>query len=68
MLYTHTVADELRRRVAQWLGIPDPSTNYVAALQKRHPDTGLWLINGQQFKQWKSSESSLMWLHGIGRL
>lgn len=56
----------LQKRLSQWLGLPDPSTNYNAALEKRHPETGLWLVNGQQLKEWKSSRSSLMWLHGNG--
>lgn len=25
-----------------------------------------WLVNGQRFEEWKSSRSSLMWLHGSG--
>ncbi|KIX03389.1 uncharacterized protein Z518_06941 [Rhinocladiella mackenziei CBS 650.93] len=62
-LQSHTDQD-LQHRLAQWLGIPDPSTNYHAALQKRHPKTGLWLVNGIHFAGWKSSESSLMWLYG----
>ncbi|KIX09177.1 uncharacterized protein Z518_00256 [Rhinocladiella mackenziei CBS 650.93] len=60
-----SLADEgQRNRLSQWLRLPDPSTNYHAALQKRHPKTGLWLLNGQDFLDWKSSTSSLMWLHG----
>ncbi|KIX05451.1 uncharacterized protein Z518_06323 [Rhinocladiella mackenziei CBS 650.93] len=55
---------ELRNGLSQWLGLPDPSPNYHAALRKRHPRTGLWLLNGQDFLDWKSSTSSLMWLHG----
>ncbi|KIV93472.1 hypothetical protein PV10_04684 [Exophiala mesophila] len=55
---------ELQHRLLQWLGVPDPSTNYHAALKKRHPETGLWLVNGTHFDSWKSSQSSLMWLHG----
>ncbi|KIW99546.1 uncharacterized protein Z518_11285 [Rhinocladiella mackenziei CBS 650.93] len=54
---------EQRNRLSQWLRLPDPSTNYHTALQKRHPETGLWLLNGQDFRDWKSS-TSLMWLHG----
>jgi hypothetical protein len=48
------------------LSIPDPSTNYQTALQKRHPETGRWLLDGQHFTDWKGSSSSLMWLHGSG--
>lgn len=58
--------EELQNRLSQWLCIPDPSTNYHTALQKRHPETGRWLLNGQHFADWKSSTSSLMWLHGSG--
>jgi hypothetical protein len=60
--------EELQGRLSRWLGIPDPSINYHAALEKRHPETGLWLLNGDPFDQWKSSTSSLMWLHGNGAL
>ncbi|KAK4936029.1 hypothetical protein LTR10_023024 [Elasticomyces elasticus] len=55
---------KLQDRLSQWLNIPDPSTNYHAALQKRHPDTGQWLVDGEHFVDWKGSTSSLMWLHG----
>ncbi|KAL6716780.1 hypothetical protein ACLMJK_004692 [Lecanora helva] len=55
---------ELQNRLSQWLGLPDPSTNFHAALEKRHPETGLWLMKCQQFEAWKSCTSSLLWLHG----
>lgn len=58
--------EELQNKLSRWLGLPDPSTNYHAALDRRHSETGLWLVNGQQFDEWKSSASSLMWLHGKG--
>lgn len=57
--------ESLQHRLSQWLGVPDPSTNYHAALEKLHPETGLWLLNGQHFRDWKISTSSLMWLYGI---
>ncbi|KAK5202654.1 hypothetical protein LTR41_011600 [Exophiala xenobiotica] len=49
---------ELQDKLSQWVNIPDPSTNYHAALQKRHPQTGLWLLDGQHFTDWKRSTSS----------
>lgn len=58
--------EELQHRLSQWLGLPDPSTNYRKALEKRHPETGLWLLNGQRFDEWKRLSFSLMWLHGKG--
>ena len=53
-------------RVSHWLGVPDPSENFHAAIKKRHPDTGLWLVEGSDFGKWKKSEPCLMWLHGNG--
>ncbi|EXJ68500.1 uncharacterized protein A1O5_08293 [Cladophialophora psammophila CBS 110553] len=55
---------DLQNKLSRWLSIPDPSANYHTALGKRHPETGQWLLNGQHFAAWKSSTSSLMWLHG----
>jgi hypothetical protein len=63
---SNLMLEETQRRLSQWLGLPDPSTNYHAALEKRHPETGLWLLNGPRFDEWSSSTSSLMWLHGNG--
>lgn len=52
--------------MSQWLNLPDPSINFHAALQKRHPKTGRWLLDSQQFASWKAATSSSMWLHGGG--
>ena len=54
-------------RMSQWLRAQDPSENYHAALKKRHPNTGSWLIEGPKFEEWKNSENCLMWLHGSGK-
>jgi hypothetical protein len=62
------MTEELQNKFSQWLGIPDPSTNYHAALQKRHPETGQWLFNDEHFTDWRCSEASLMWLHGKGTM
>lgn len=62
-LQTHA-EQGLQDRLSRWLRLPDPSTNYHAALEKRHPETGFWLLNSQAFKDWKKSQSSFMWLHG----
>lgn len=63
---TDTMLEELLNKLSRWLGVPDPSTNFQAALEKRHRETGLWLVNGQHFHEWKTSASSLMWLYGNG--
>ncbi|EXJ76933.1 hypothetical protein A1O3_10090 [Capronia epimyces CBS 606.96] len=69
-LYNHTTQihtfanQETQSRLSRWLNIPDPSINYHAALKKRHPETGRWLVDGQDFADWKCLPFSLMWLHG----
>ncbi|KAK5949822.1 hypothetical protein OHC33_009211 [Knufia fluminis] len=35
---------DLQNKLSSWLRVPDPSTNYQAALKKRHAQTGSWLL------------------------
>jgi hypothetical protein len=51
-------------RLSGWLKTPNPSTNFQVALEKRHQETGLWLITGQQYNEWKTSSHAFMWIHG----
>ncbi|KAK6496051.1 hypothetical protein TWF481_002076 [Arthrobotrys musiformis] len=51
--------------IEQWLSAPDPSTNYNRALEQRHEGSGSWLLQSEQFIEWKTSErTSTLWLHG----
>ena len=59
-----TKADSLRSKILQWLKAPDPSSNYNAALKRRHPGTGSWLLKYEAFLRWKDSSSSFLWLFG----
>ncbi|KAF1928951.1 HET-domain-containing protein, partial [Didymella exigua CBS 183.55] len=52
-------------KICTWLSAPDPSTNYHKAHKQRQADTGLWLLNGPNFSQWKESAASRLWLYGI---
>jgi hypothetical protein len=52
-------------KIRDWLSAPDPSKNYVNALEKRHQGTGAWFIEGQAFADWKKQSHSFLWLHGI---
>jgi nucleoside phosphorylase len=54
-----------RARIIRWLSPSDPSTNHNKALQQRHKETGRWFLESSAFKQWKASEKSFLWLHGI---
>jgi len=53
--------------IKKWLLPPDPSTNFNEAKGKRHPGTGSWFLESDQFTKWKSGarHCHCLWLHGI---
>ncbi|KAH0533900.1 hypothetical protein FGG08_007482, partial [Glutinoglossum americanum] len=57
--------DEHRDKIIRWLSATDPSSNHHAACKKRQPTTGEWLIKRADFEEWKRTQNSLLWLHGI---
>ncbi|KAI9794829.1 MAG: hypothetical protein M1816_002957 [Peltula sp. TS41687] len=57
---TNTAQD----RILHWLTQVDPSLNHLAARKKHESGTGQWFIQGPEFKAWKESPNSLLWLHG----
>jgi hypothetical protein len=70
---TFTNTTEARRRgqeerlgeICTWLSAPDPSTNYHKAQKQRQTETGLWLLDGPKFTEWKQRAASRLWLYGI---
>lgn len=53
--------------VRSWLlpeGI-DTETKFEAALRLRHPLTGQWLLDSNNFRDWLSRESGCIWVYGI---
>ncbi|MCJ1385865.1 hypothetical protein MMC17_008989 [Xylographa soralifera] len=58
-------SERYRTSMIKWLTATDPSSNYHAALKKHQPSTGEWLLELEQFRKWKDTRSSLLWLHGI---
>jgi hypothetical protein len=57
--------DQRNKEIERWLSPPDPSTNYINALEKRYEDTGLWFLQSDSFMEWKTRRNSFLWLHGI---
>ncbi|KAJ4300817.1 hypothetical protein N0V90_002905 [Kalmusia sp. IMI 367209] len=57
--------EERLGKICNWLSAPDPSTNYHKAHKQRQAETGIWLVEGEQFTRWKSSAASRLWLYGI---
>ncbi|KAF9062201.1 ankyrin repeat-containing domain protein [Rhodocollybia butyracea] len=50
--------------IQNWLKAPDPSTNFVAACDKRTPATGNWIFSDPQFAKWYQGTSGVLWIQG----
>jgi hypothetical protein len=57
--------EEKLGKIRIWLSAPDPSTNYHKAHKQRQAETGLWLLEGEQFTRWRERAASRLWLYGI---
>jgi len=58
-------ADQISSRIRDWLKAPDASVEYNRACKKRHPGTGLWLVEGSSFSSWLENLNSFLWLNGF---
>jgi ankyrin repeat domain-containing protein 50 len=58
-------ADQISSAVRDWLRAPDAFINYNEAFKKRHPATGLWLVEGSAFSAWLTERNSFLWLNGF---
>lgn len=57
--------DDDRHKVLSWLSELDFDHDHNRIFSKRHQDTGDWLVESPEFKQWDDSKkSSLLWCHG----
>ena len=54
--------------IVRWLSTTDPSSNHIAACQKRQPSTGEWLLKSPQLLSWMEKSNALLWLRGIREL
>jgi hypothetical protein len=57
-----------RLEILQWLAPSDQWHAHTAAVESREPDTGLWFLDGDLFKQWLEEPASLLWIYGGGLL
>lgn len=48
-----------------WLKAPDATIDHNAACLKRHPGTGLWLIEDPNFAKWLVEGNSILWVNGF---
>ncbi|KAM7191730.1 Ankyrin repeat-containing domain protein [Naviculisporaceae sp. PSN 640] len=54
-----------KRRVLDFFLPVKPQQSLAQAQSLRHPMTGLWLIDGEDFQQWLAAPRSNLWLTGI---
>ena len=57
--------NQISSYICDWLKAPDPTIDHNAACLKKHPGTGLWLIEDSHFANWLIEENSVLWLNGF---
>lgn len=62
---TNIEMNERKRRVLDFFMPVDPQRSLAQCLSLRHPMTGTWLIDGDEFGQWLAVPHSRLWLTGI---
>ena len=60
-------------QIVKWLFEKDHNFNQQTAIFKkawasREPETGLWLLEDDEYKRWLAGQSRAIWLHGGGKL
>jgi uncharacterized protein YoxC len=61
---THITGNQVKDSLLRWLAPPDPSTNHNIATKAHHSGTAEWFFRGSIFNHWKTTGSSLLWVHG----
>jgi len=55
---------QMRENLRKWLSPPDPSTNHNVACGAHLKGTATWFLQGNIFREWKST-GSFLWIHGM---
>lgn len=56
---------QISTNIRGWFKAPDATLNQNAACAKKHPGTGIWLVNSSVFTAWLTEENSFLWLNGF---
>jgi hypothetical protein len=58
--------DKRLDEITSWLSAPDPWSNHHSARERHEPGTGDWILQSNQYHQWKTRTSDLkpVWLYG----
>ena len=57
--------NQISSNLCGWLKAPDATIDHNAACLKKHPGTGLWLIEDFRFSKWLIEANSILWLNGF---
>ncbi|KAK6359203.1 hypothetical protein TWF696_000367 [Orbilia brochopaga] len=60
----HLSSDHHQEKIKRWISPLESSTNLDKALRKRHEGSGLWLLEDERFRTWKTERCSFLWLEG----
>ncbi|KAL4912624.1 hypothetical protein BDW62DRAFT_206335 [Aspergillus aurantiobrunneus] len=63
-LYSKALNDE-ERKIMNWVSTISYSNAQIDTQKHRTPDTGNWLLESKEYKHWKSSPGSILWLRGV---
>ncbi|KAJ5635470.1 uncharacterized protein N7484_008783 [Penicillium longicatenatum] len=59
------LSTEEQKTQLQWLSSAKFSTRHDLLVKKRVGNTGLWLLDSQEYSNWMATSGSLLWLPGI---
>ena len=62
---TRIAIDTHRQKVLDSFGPCNPDKSHRMSLKLRHPGTGVWLTESDEFKRWLDTPNSKLWLRGI---
>lgn len=57
-------AHQISSTIKGWLKAPDATINFNEQTLKRHPRTGVWFTESQDFKDWLNNPGCLLWVVG----
>ena len=52
------------RKMTDWLSPPDPWSNHASARFRHEPQTGAWVLQSEQYREWKDASINHLWLYG----
>ena len=61
----HAKRREEREKALDWLRCADPTVRHLESRRLHQPGSNHWVLESEQFKEWKDNSGQILWLHGI---